>query len=126
MNRAVRMTALGAAAISMLALGALLKSGPAQAEDDILDHEMMQLHGEFEISDGDVKVIARRHKPTTIRVCVDEAKHTVPLKVTSDRQETLVQPGNCSDVTGARITLSPAARLSSDWVLVGRWKHVKA
>jgi hypothetical protein len=125
MSKAVRVTALGAVAIAM-ALGALMKAAPARADIDILEHQMVQLHGEFEIGDGDVKVIAARHKPTTIRVCVDEAKHTVPLKVTFDKQETLVQPGNCSDVTGARITLSPGGRLSSDFVLVGQWKHVRA
>ena len=122
MRHAVRLSLPGAFAIAMVALCAVLDTRPAAAE--MFDGGMIRPNGEFEIGNGDVKYIADRRKPTTIRVCVNEAKHTVPLKVTSDHQDQLIAPGDCSDVTGARIMLTPGARLEPEFVLVGKWTRM--
>jgi hypothetical protein len=122
MSHAARLSVPGAFAIAMGALCAVLGTRPAAAE--MFDGGMIRPNGEFEIGNGDVKYIADRRKPTTIRVCVNEAKHTVPLKVTSDRQDQLIAPGNCSDITGSRISLSAGARLEPEFVLVGKWTRM--
>ena len=123
MSHAARPGVPGALAIAMVACCAMLGAGPAAAE--MFDGGMLRPDGEFEIGNGDVKYIADRRKPTTLRVCVNEAKHTVPLKVTSDRQDRLIAPGNCSDVTGSKISLSAGARLEPEFVLVGKWSRVR-
>jgi hypothetical protein len=123
MSRAVRVGAPVAFGI-VFALSATMGAGPARAEDP--EEQELAIHGEFEIGNDDVRIISRRREPTTVRVCVDPAKHTVPLKVTFDQKQELILPGNCSDVSGAHISLAPGARLDEGYVLLGKWTVVGA
>ena len=111
-------------ALAIVAVVGILAVGPSRADD--IDDTLLRLNGEFEIGEGDVKVISRRHHPATVRVCVNPADHSVPLKVTFDKHEEFIPPGKCSDVSGARISLAAGARLDPEYVLIGKWTRLGA
>lgn len=81
--------------------------------------------GEFEVSNGDSKVLFDGKQPEPYRVCVAKGPDAVPLSVHSDGQVTRVNVGSCVDVKGRFIKLEPAARLRSDEVLIGKYHHVR-
>lgn len=93
----------------------------AAGPDDVL----LFRTGQFELGNGETKVIHDRKVPEPYRVCVAKGAGAVPVKVRYDGAERLVAVGDCADVTGKFIRLSPGGRLKEDDTLIGKFEHLK-
>lgn len=97
---------------------------PAIAAGSI-DDTILQSIGEFELGNGDTKIVVNSKVPEPYRVCVSKGADAVPVKVRYDGAEQLVAVGNCTDVTGKFIRLSAGGRLKDGEVLIGKFEHLK-
>ncbi|MET0499406.1 MAG: hypothetical protein ABW106_14185 [Steroidobacteraceae bacterium] len=91
-----------------------------------LDEELLAMDNEFEIGNGESKVIADHKTPEPYRVCVKKGQDSVPVKARYDGHELIIDLGSCSDLVAKRIVLSPAGKLKDDAVLLGKYQHVKS
>lgn len=80
--------------------------------------------GEFMVANGESKGIAHSDTQKHYRVCVTNEDVNVPLKVTHDGQETMIDPGDCADLEAMRLRVSPGGRLPDDFVMIGRIHHL--
>ncbi len=91
------------------------------APEDVLLFET----GQFELGNGETKVIHDGKVPEPYRVCVSKGAGAVAVKARYDGAERLVAVGDCADVTGKFIRLSPGGRLKEDDTLIGKFEHLK-
>ncbi len=88
------------AAVVLALLGmASLYHMPAIAADSV-GEALLLPHGEFELGNGDTKVLVDRKVPEPYRVCVSKGADAVPVKIRYDGAEQLIAAGNCTEVTG--------------------------
>jgi hypothetical protein len=80
---------------------------------------------EFELQSGEKLLLSHRHKIATYRLCVDEFKGSVPLKVFVDGRQSEVAVASCETVTGKHIRVEPAAELPGGDYLVARFRSLK-
>jgi|GEM_PF-3424239 hypothetical protein len=106
-----------AAAVSCLAL-----AQPATAFEST-EQEMLRMENKFELRNGESLKLPSHGKSSTYRICVKEAGHAVPLKVTVDGKDREIDNGVCEDVSGARISIAPGTKLGPDMALMGRFQH---
>jgi hypothetical protein len=91
---------------------------PAAMADGI--EKRLSPRGQFQLNNGE-SVGLRRGKLTSVyRICMDDARHSVPLKVKHDGKEDIVQPGECQVIKAKAIRISSAGRLQEGMTLVGR------
>jgi hypothetical protein len=102
---------------------AMAYSAPSFA--DSVDDELLAMESEFEIGNGDSKIIADHNTPEPYRVCVAKGPNAVPVRARYDGQERTISVGGCSNLTAKVITLSPASRINEDAVLIGKYAHLK-
>jgi hypothetical protein len=90
------------------------------------DASLLASAGEFELGNGDAKVIANRSVAARYRICVKQNSLSVPVKVTADGVDKTVATGQCDTVSGKHIRIAPAMRLAQDAVLIGKYEHLKS
>lgn len=100
----------------------LLQIGTVYAHD--VDDVLLASVGEFEIGNGDSKMIAHHKKDAIVRICVRNTRHSVPLKVMYDGKEQNVAAGDCADFEALSIRVAPGGKLDKDMVIVGRYQHI--
>ena len=109
--------------VATLIFGALLAGSPA-AQADNLDH-LLARGGQFELNNSKTKTLAGGGEIKRYRVCMDEGPVAVPLKVTCDGNETIVEPGECQLIEGRKIKLASAARLTEGMTLIASFQNSK-
>jgi hypothetical protein len=75
--------------------------------------------GQFELGNGETKTVKRGTQVKAYRVCMDEGRYAVPLKVTYDGKEAIVEPGECHLIEAAKVKLASATRLRNGTTLIG-------
>ena len=115
MNKSAHMTILAAVATM-----GLVQAAAAQGPDE----PFLRPYGMFEVDQGQTKTLAFGKHDRTYRICVTKAPHTVPLKVMTDGRDSMVYPGDCTDVEGQRIEIAPGGKLGPDMTLIGRYHHI--
>lgn len=103
--------------------GALLIGSPA-ARADSLDL-LLARGGQFELNNGKTKTLTGGSEIKRYRVCMDEGPGAVPLKVTYDGNETIIEPGECQLIEGRKIKLATASRLTNDMTLIASFHNSK-
>lgn len=116
MNRSAHMAILAAVATM-----GLVQVAAAQGPEDAI----LKPYGMFEVDQGQTKTLAYGKRDRTYRICVTKAPHTVPLKVMFDGKESMVYPGDCTDVEGMHIQIAPGGKLGQDMTLLGRYHHLE-
>ena len=74
----------------------------------------------------DRKTVADFKTDKVVRVCVDQNRHLVPLKVYYDDKTAKVAPGDCLRFEAKRVELEPAGKLDAKWVLKAEVDTMKA
>jgi hypothetical protein len=103
--------------------GALLAGSPA-AQADNLDH-LLARGGQFELNNSKTKTLAGGGEIKRYRICMDEGPGAVPLKVTYDGNETIVEPGECQLIEARKIKLASASRLAEGRTLIASFHNAK-
>ena len=103
--------------------GALLAGSPA-AQADNLD-ALLARGGQFELNNSKTKILAGGGEIRRYRVCMDEGPGSVPLKVTCEGNETIVEPGECQLIEGRKIKLASASRLTKGMTLIASFQNTK-
>lgn len=109
--------------LTLLGAAVLAVSGTALAQN-IQSDPVLSAYGQFAILDGQTKTLAHGKHDRHYRICVRNVRASVPLRVTHDGLETMVHPGDCADVEGMRIAISPGATLGRDMELLGSYRHL--
>jgi hypothetical protein len=99
--------------------------GASVTNAQITDITPLVSGGEFELGDGDSKVIVDRSIVEAYRICVGEGAHSVALKVTANLSDTIVAAGECGTFNAQFIRITPARALEKGSVLVGRYERLK-
>ena len=79
---------------------------------------------QFQLDDGDSIALNADEATTGYRICMDEGRYAVPLKVRYEGQTLVVAPGECRVIESKSIRLSSAARLGQGIALIGRFNGV--
>jgi len=110
---------------------ALLASAPLAGATDTLPNisvtpkqEFSSMHHEIELESGEKLLLAHLHKIASYRLCVDDFKGAVPLKVMVDGTQSVVDVASCETVTGKHIRVEPAAELPGGDYLVARFSRL--
>ena len=117
MNRSAHLRTL--AALTLLGLARVAAAQPAN------DEPLMSEFGVFEVDNGETKVLAHGKHDRMYRICLRATKESVPLKIMDDGESSVVYPGDCTDVEGMRISITPNARLAEGNALFGRYHRVR-
>jgi hypothetical protein len=99
-------------------MGAVLTGWSPLAPADTTD-ALLASQGQFQLDNGETKAVIRGAAVKGYRVCMDEDPDAVPLKVTHDGQETIVEPGECQLIEATKIKLASASRLHEGMTLIG-------
>lgn len=91
-----------------------------------VDDTILSEYGQFEINSNQTKTLASGKQDRLYRICIRQRVDGVPLKVMHDGIESTIFPGDCADVEGARIDITPAERLEPGMILMGRFEHLRA
>jgi hypothetical protein len=119
------MTAMARAwlAAAVIGAGASFNLAAATTPSTSIDDELLAMSNEFQLSNGQSKLIADHKHPEAYRLCVKQGAGVVPLQVTADGKVQNVNAGSCANFNAAKIRIAPAAKLATDQVLVGKYKR---
>jgi hypothetical protein len=104
---------------------ALARAGTAFAASSIDDELLREVH-EFQLANGESKLIANHKHPERMEVCVTQGKGAVPVDVNYDGVDRMVKAGACDEFTAKKVRLSPGAKIGEGEMLLGKYKFVKA
>lgn len=99
-------------------MGSSLVGAVPMAKADPADTMLASL-GAFQLNNGETKTVLWGSVIKTYRVCMDEGRDAVPLKVTYDGMEVIVEPGECQLIQARNIKLASATRLHDGMALIG-------
>lgn len=99
-------------------IGAGLLGSASFARADATD-ALLAAVGEFQLDNGETRTVMRGAAIKGYRVCMDEDPAAVPLKVTFDGQEAIVEPGECRVIQATKIRLASASKLQDGMTLIG-------
>ena len=116
MNRKTQLAVLMAAAATI----GMARAASAQG----FDEPLLAAYGQFEIEPGQTKTLAHGKHDRAYRICVRSTNHSVPLKVLYDGQESMVFPGDCTDVEGMHVQIQPGEKLNPGMALFGQYERV--
>lgn len=97
----------------------------AAAESFSVDDAMLATAGEFELGNGETRMIASSKHDETYRLCVRQSRYSVPVKVIYDGKERTVSSGNCADFEAMDIEVKPGGKLAEDSVLIGKYSRLR-
>jgi hypothetical protein len=121
-----KMKTLAALALSLIA-ATLPYNANAQSTDD---DSMLAMVGEFQIGNEQTSdIIADNKSVKHYRICTEKVPRWMgasdAVQVRYDGAVTLIAPGNCVDVEGAKISIAVKNKLPADTILIGRYQHIK-
>jgi hypothetical protein len=89
-----------------------------------VDEELLAMSNEFELGNGQSRLLVDHKQPEPYRICVKQGAGVVPLQVSADGKLQNVNAGSCADFNAAKIRIQPASKLAKDEVLIGKYKRV--
>ncbi|MEQ1803099.1 MAG: hypothetical protein ABL989_14320, partial [Gammaproteobacteria bacterium] len=95
-------------------LMAVAPVAPADPTDSLLASV-----GQFQLDSSETKLLRRGAAVKGYKICMDEHRHAVPLKVMYDGQEAIVEPGECRLFEATKIKLASAGPLHDGMTLIG-------
>jgi len=107
----------------MAVMGASLIGGAAAVHADAAGPAPGQ-RSQFQLDDGDSIALKADDTTSGYRICMDEGRYAVPLKVRYEGQTLVVAPGECRVIESKSIRLSSATRLGQGIALIGRFNGV--
>jgi hypothetical protein len=107
-----------AIAVIVSSLVAGLPVAQADSNDGLLAQYRM-----FQLDNDDVQVVNRSAKIKAYRVCVEDGRGAVPLKVSHGAAETVVEPGDCQLIETNRIKLAAVGQIPEGMTMIGRFKN---
>jgi hypothetical protein len=107
-----------AIAVIVSSLVAGLPVAQADSNDGLLAQYRM-----FQLENDDVQVVNRSAKIKAYRVCVEDGRGAVPLKVSHGAAETVVEPGDCQLIETNRIKLAAVGQIPEGMTMIGRFKN---
>ena len=99
-------------------IGAVLMGGIQLANADA-DDTLLASWGQFRVDDGESQTVTRGGAIKGYRICMEDGAVAVPLKVTFDNQEVIIEPGECQLIQATRIKLASASKLHTGMTLIG-------
>ena len=114
---------LAAAVIVAGSVLSLARAAPAPMASSV-DEELLAMSNEFELGNGQSRLLVDHKQPEPYRICVKQSKGVVPLQVSADGKLQNVNAGSCADFNAAKIRIQPASKLAKDEVLIGKYKQV--
>ncbi|HEY6642717.1 hypothetical protein [Povalibacter sp.] len=111
-------------ALLLLAAVSAFATLPAVADDPI-DELLLLNGGEFEMGNGESKVILDSKIPVEYRVCATKGPDSVPLVIHYDEKDTVLKLGDCTNLKAKFIRLEPGAGLEEDEVLMGKFTRAR-
>lgn len=104
----------------VVVIGASLIGGASVASADTADR-LLPRRSQFQLANGDTIGVKRDAGTKGYRICMEDARHAVPLLVKFDGKEAIVEPGECRLIEARAIRLSSAARLRNGMTLFGKF-----
>jgi hypothetical protein len=105
----------------ILAIGAgLLAAAPAVRGDPV--DALLARAGQFRLDDHSTRLVQRKSAVEGYRVCMEEGRDAVALKVIHDDQVTILEPGDCQLIVATKIRLGSAERLAAGTTLIGSFE----
>lgn len=105
---------------------ALMSSAGAQTAAEKMIYYPNEADEYFFFEETDRKQVADYKTGQTLRVCVEQNPHLVPLRVIYDDQQATVEPGDCFRFEAQEVSLEPEERLERGWVLKAEVENVTA
>jgi len=81
--------------------------------------------GELVLTGSEVKNIHEGKEAKEYRVCVKTETQAAPMRVMYDGQEVALKPGDCTEVSGKKIDVTPEHALTGKAHIVATFHHVK-
>lgn len=81
--------------------------------------------GEMDLTGKEVKTIHHSDTAKEYKVCVKPGDDAASMKVRYDDQETIVKPGDCTEVTGKTINATAAEPLTGSRHIMATYHAVK-
>jgi hypothetical protein len=109
--------------ITVLAAGLIagLPLAHADSNDGLLAQYRM-----FQLENDDVQTVIRGQTTKAYRVCVEDTRHAVPLRVSHGTGETLVAPGECQLIEASKIKMAAVGRMPDGVTMIGRFNNSSA
>jgi len=107
----------------MAVMGASLIGGAAATYADDAGQAPAP-RSQFQLDDGDSIALKADDTTTGYRICMDDGRFAVPLKVRYEGKTLVVAPGECRVIESKSIRLSSASRLGQGIALIGRFNGV--
>lgn len=95
-----------------------LPAAHADSNDGLLAYYRM-----FQLGNDDAQTVIRGKKTKAYRVCVEEGRGAVPLRVTHSEGETIVEPGDCQLIETNKIRMTAAGELPDGMTMIGRFNN---
>jgi len=102
-------------------IGAGLTAAAPVVQADPTDALLARV-GKFQLNNGKTKIVQRGSETKAYRVCMEEGRGAVPLKVLYEGHEAIVEPGECQLIEATKIRLASAGRLQKDMTLIGSFE----
>ncbi len=113
------MTTRNICVVALIGAGLLAAAPLAQADST---DALLARVGKFQLDNGETKIVKRGSATKAYRVCMDEGRGAVPLKVIYEDQEAIVEPGECQLIEATKIRLASAGRLQKGMTLIGSFQ----
>ena len=109
--------------IAVLAAISIAGLPPAHADsnDGLLAQYRM-----FQLENDDVQTVIRGQTTKAYRVCVEDSRHAVPLKVSYGAEEIVVAPGECQLIEASKIKMAAVGRMPDGVTMIGRFNNSSA
>ncbi len=90
----------------------------ADSNDGLLAHYRM-----FQLENNDVQTVSRGPSTKAYRVCVEDSRGAVPLRVSHSEGETIVEPGDCQLIETSKIKMAAVGKLPEGMTMIGRFNN---
>lgn len=104
----------------------LISSAGAQTAAEEMIYYPNEADEYFFFEETDRKKVADYKTDQTLRVCVEQNTHLVPMRVIYDDQQATVEPGDCFRFEAREVSLEPDDALEQGWVLKADVQDVTA
>ncbi len=81
--------------------------------------------GELVLTGSEVKNIHKGQEAKEYRVCVKTETEAAPMKVMYDGEEAVLKPGDCKEISGKKIDVTPEHALTGKAHIVATFHHTK-
>ena len=101
-------------------IGAGLLTGLPVAQADSNDG-LLANYRMFQLENDDVQTVIRGSKTKAYRVCVEDSRGAVPLKVSHSEGEIIVEPGECQLIETNKIKMAAVGDMPAGMTMIGRF-----